>query len=180
MTDIATDDVQQLLALGISATERGEYASAIHVLRRVYELVPPAAAPLGLSYYGLCLAKVERKTKKGAELCQKAIELQFYEGKHWANLVRVYIAGNSRRKAIETLENGLRKMKNDKALVRVREEIGYRKAPYFRFLRRQNPLNKMYSRSMPGLQKRGKIIATLIAILIYFGFVAAIFMAILK
>src|SRR5689334_10355145 len=113
MTDIPTDDAQQLLALGISATERGEYASALHVLRRVYELVPPAAAPLGLSYYGLCVAKAEKKTKNAVELCQKAIELQFYEGKHWANLVRVYIAGKSRRKAIEVLEDGLRKLKND-------------------------------------------------------------------
>jgi tetratricopeptide (TPR) repeat protein len=180
MTDITTDDAQKLLAVGIAATERREYASALHVLRRVYELVPPAAAPLGLSYYGLCIAKVEKKTKAGAELCQKAIELQFYEGKHWANLVRVYIAGNSRRKAIETLENGLRKLKTDKDLIRVREEIGYRKAPYIRFLRRQNPINKIFSRSMPQLQRRGRVITTVLLILIYFGFVAAIFLTILK
>jgi tetratricopeptide (TPR) repeat protein len=176
----APDDVQQLLSVGISATERGEYASALQLLRRAYELIPPASAPLGLSYYGLCIAKAERKSKVGAELCQKAIELQFYEGKHWANLVRVYIAAKSRRKAVHVLEEGLRKLRNDSALIRVREEIGYRKAPYFRFLSRQNPLNKVYSRSAVKLRRRGRIIVILVASVIYIAFLVAVFFAVLK
>ena len=174
------DDVQQLLSVGIAATERGEYASALQLLRRAYELIPAASAPLGLSYYGLCLVKAEKKSKMGAELCQKAIELQFYEGRHWANLVRVYIAAKSRRKAVQVLEEGMRKLRNDAALMRVREEIGYRKAPYFRFLSRQNPLNKVYSRSAVKLRRRGRIIALVIASLLYIAFLVAVFAAVLK
>jgi tetratricopeptide (TPR) repeat protein len=175
-----TDDPQQLLTIGIAATERGEFASALAVLRRVYELVPPASAALGLSYYGLCVAKTEHKTKQAADLCQKAIELQFYEGKHWANLVRVYIAGKSRRKAVEVLEEGLRKLRNDKSLLRVRDEIGYRKSPYLQSLPRQHPLNKFYSRTFGKLRKRGKIIAIVFACLLYIGFLVGVFFAILK
>lgn len=174
------DDPQQLLTIGIAATERGEFASALHVLRRVYELVPHAAAPLGLSYYGLCLAQAEKKTKAGAELCTKAIELQFYEGRHWANLVRVYIAGKSRRKAVSVLEDGLRKLRNDAALLRVRAEIGYRKSPYLRGISRTHPLNKLYSRTIPRLQRRGRIIAAIVGVLLYIAFVTAIFFAVLK
>jgi tetratricopeptide (TPR) repeat protein len=181
MSDIqSTEDVPEAVTLGVAATERGDYEAALQVFRHVYQLVPPESAPLGLSSYGLCLAKVEKKNKMGAELCQKAIDLQFYEGRHWANLVRVYIAGKNRRKAVEVLEKGLKKMRNDRALVRVREEIGYRKAPYFRSLRRQHPLNKLYSRSAAKLKRRAKAILLVIASIIYLAMCVALFFLILK
>jgi tetratricopeptide (TPR) repeat protein len=174
------DDVPQMLKLGIAATERGEYEPALQLLKRVYQLVPPEKAPQGLSYYGLCLARVEKKTKQGAELCQKAIALESYEGKHWANLVRLWIGGNSRRKAVEALEKGLKATRNDKALLRVREEIGYRKAPYFRFLSRSNPLNKAYSKSIGKVGPHVKIIIIVIAAAIYIAMVVGVFFMVLK
>lgn len=169
-----------MLTLGISATDRGDYHGALELFRRVYQVVPPDKAPQGLSSYGLCVAKVERKTKTAAELCQKAIEVEFYEGRHWANLVRVYIAGNSRRKAVEVLETGLKKMRKDSALLRVREEIGYRKAPYLRLLSRQNPINKFYSRTAAKLKGNGRTVVMTIAGAIYAVFLVALFFWILK
>ncbi len=180
MSESALDDVSQMLSLGVAAAERGDHASALPLLKRVYELTPPDKAPQALSLYGLCIAKVEKKNKLGADLCQKAIDLQFYEGRHWANLVRVYIAGKNRRKAVEVLEKGLRKMRNDSALLRVREEIGYRKTPYFRFMRRQHPLNRLYSRYARVVGKNAKWILIGVGGAIYIALLTGVFFLILK
>jgi tetratricopeptide (TPR) repeat protein len=173
-------EIGQMLAVGIAATERGDFEGAIKLLSHLYRLVPADKFPQGLSAYGLCVAKVEKKNKVGAEFCEKAIKLEPFDGKHWANLVRVYIAAKNRRKAVEVLEKGLKKMRNDKALIQVREEIKYRQAPYFRFLRRTHPLNKLYSRTAGRLKRRGKIIAIIVAALLYLAAMAGVFFAILE
>lgn len=176
----AVNDPGQLLALGIAATERGDYAAGLQLLGHLYQLVPPEKMPKGLSSYGLCVAKAGAKNKAGADICEKAIKLEFYEGRHWANLVRVYIAAKNRKKAVEILENGLKKMRNDKALLRVREEIGYRRAPYFRFLKRTNPLNKLYSRWAERTKKRSRVIILVAGGLVYLAMLVGVFFLILE
>lgn len=179
MTDVPFD-IAEMLTVGIAAAERGEYAGALQVLSAVYRTVPPDKMPQGLSSYGLCLARVEGKRKIGAELCQKAIELQSYEGKHRANLVRVYVVAKNRRKAVETLDDSLRKLRNDPELLRVRQEIGYRQAPQLSFLSRQNPINKLFSRHATKVQRRGKIILIVTASLLYALIIAGVFKLIVK
>ena len=171
-------EINQMLTVGVAAAERGDYEGALNLLSKVYRLVPAEKFPQGLSAYGLCVAKVEKKNKAAAEFCQKAIDLQPYEGKHWANLVRVYIGAKNRRKAVEILEKGLKKTRNDAALVQVRSDIGYRQAPYFRFLRRQHPLNKLYSRTAGRLKRRGKIIAIAILGILYLAMMFGLYTAI--
>ncbi|HEY8131376.1 MAG TPA: tetratricopeptide repeat protein [Thermoanaerobaculia bacterium] len=133
--------------MGIAATDRGEYAAALPLLSAVYRNTPFEKFPQGLSYYGLCLAQVERKHKQGIQLCEQAMQLESTQGRHWANLVRLYIVGKNRRKAVQVLDSGLEKLGNDPALLRVRQEIGYRQAPSLGFLPRRNPLNKVFSRT---------------------------------
>ncbi len=139
--------MSEMLHRGIAASERGEYAAALQLLEAVYKIAPPETMPLGLSSYGLCLAQVQKKQKMGLQLCQKAMELQSGEGMHWANLVRLYIVGKNRRKAVETLHSGLQKLGDNPALLRVRREIGYRQAPSLSFLPRQHLLNRLFSKT---------------------------------
>ena len=179
MTDFPLD-ITQMMNAGIAATDRGEYENALRVFSVLYTKVPAEKMPQGLSSYGLCLARVEGKRKLGADLCQKAIQLQSYEGRHHANLVRVYVTAQNRKKAVDVLDNSLRRLRNDPELVRVRKEIGYRQSPQLAFLPRTNPINKLYSSFVPRLKGRGKILAIAIASLIYAGFIAAIFKLIVK
>ena len=51
---------------------------------------------------------MQKKYKPAIDLCKRAIELQFYNGDHYANLARVYVAAGNRKKAIETVEQGLK------------------------------------------------------------------------
>ena len=179
MTEVPTD-ISQMMSAGVAATERGDYTGALRVLSAVYTTVPAEKLPAGLSSYGLCLARVEGKRKMGAELCQKAIKLQSYEGKHWANLVRVYIVAKNRKKAVETLDDSLKKLRHDPELLRVRQEIGYRQAPSLSFLPRQNFLNKFFSRYAIGLAQRSKIIVIVVMSLLYAVIIAGIFKLIVK
>lgn len=180
MSEFMPGDYSQMLNLGIAATDRGEYAAALQILQTVYGRVRQEAMPQGLSSYGLCLARVEGKRKLGAELCQKATQLEFYEGKHWANLVRIYIVAKNRRKAVETLDDSLRRLRNDPALLRVRQEIGYRKSPSLPFFSRTNPINKLYSRMARTLKKRAKLIGIVIAALLYVAIVVEVCRMIIK
>jgi tetratricopeptide (TPR) repeat protein len=140
------DTIAQILSRGIDLAARGRYAAALPIFITVYRHIPEEKYPQGLSSYGLCLSRIERKNKLGVELCERAMLLQPADTSHRANLVRLYAAANQRRKAVEVLEKGLRRARFDPKLLLVRDEIGYRQAPSLRFVRRTHPLNKLYSR----------------------------------
>jgi hypothetical protein len=140
------DTIAQILGRGIDLTARGHFAAALPIFATVYKHIPPEKYPQGLSSYGLCLGRVERKNKLGAELCERAMVLQPGDASHRANLVRLYAGANQRRKAVEVLEKGLRRARYEPKLLLVRDEIGYRQSPSLRFLRRTHPLNRLYSR----------------------------------
>jgi hypothetical protein len=132
--------------LAIEATRDEEFLKGLTLFLDVYgnDAAPPIKNPKdasALSYFGLCLAMVHRKFKEGVELCKRAIDLEFYNGDHYANLARVYIAGNNRKKAVETAEAGLRVANENDALQAVRKELGVRSRPTVPFLDRAHPIN---------------------------------------
>jgi tetratricopeptide (TPR) repeat protein len=95
----------------------------------------------GLSYFGLSLALVRKQMKMAIDLCRRAIEVEFYNPDHYANLARVYSAGGNRKKAVETAEQGLKLHPENDYLISVRQSLGVRAAPAVPFLDRANPIN---------------------------------------
>jgi len=95
----------------------------------------------GLSWFGLCLALMRKQFKPAIELCRRAIDLEFYNGEHYANLARVYVAAGNRKKALETVEQGLRLVPEHDYLIQVRRSLGVRAVPPVPFLDRANPIN---------------------------------------
>lgn len=95
----------------------------------------------GLSFFGLSLALVRKEMKPAIDLCRRAIELEFYNGDHYANLARVYATAGNRKKAIETAEQGLKLAPDHEYLRAVRKSFGVRSEPYVPFLTRRNPIN---------------------------------------
>ncbi len=105
---------------------------------------PPIQNPKdasGLSFFGLCLALVQKNYKTAIDLCKRAIDLEFYNGDHYANLSRVYSAQGNRKKAVETAERGLKLVPEHEALLAVRKGLGVRSRPAVPFLDRANPVN---------------------------------------
>jgi hypothetical protein len=130
----------------IRATLEHDYLKALTQFMDIYgtEDAPPIQSPrdaMGLSYFGLVLALVQKNFKPAVDLCKRAIDLEFYNGDHYANLARVYVAGNQRKKAVETAEAGLKVAPENESLLEVRKELGIRSRPPVPFLDRSNPVN---------------------------------------
>jgi hypothetical protein len=122
-----------------------EFLSALTLFLDVYgtEDVPLTQPKTitGMSWFGLCLALVRKQIKPGVDLCRRAIDLEFYNGDHYANLARVYVAANNRKKALETVEAGLKAAPGHDYLLSVRKTLGIRARPALPFLDRTNPIN---------------------------------------
>ncbi|MGZ8709320.1 MAG: hypothetical protein ACXW28_03755 [Thermoanaerobaculia bacterium] len=136
----------QDIELAIVATKDHDYLKALTTFIEIYgtESSPPIQTPKdasGLSYFGLCLALVRKQYKAGVDLCKRAIDLEFYNGDHYANLARVYMASNNRKKAVETADQGLKLVPEHEYLTEVRGELGVRKRPAVPILDRSNPIN---------------------------------------
>lgn len=127
-------------------TRQGDYLHALTMFIEIYGTdsampkINPKAAN-GLSFFGLCLALVQKKYKDAIDLCKRAIELEFYNGDHYANLTRVYTAAGNRKKAIETAEAGLKILPEHEELLKARAELGVRARPAVPFLGRGHPIN---------------------------------------
>lgn len=130
----------------IEATQDEDYLRALTLFVDVYggEDAPTSLntkAAKGLSYFGLCVALVQKKYKSAIDLCKRALELEFYNGEHYINLMKVYVAAGNRKKALETVEAGLKLHPEDDALLRARRSLGVRARPAVPFLDRSNPIN---------------------------------------
>ncbi len=135
-------EVDHAIVLAKSA----EYLQALTLFLETYgtDDAPPIRSPkdaAGLSYFGLCLALVKKEFKTAVQLCKRAIDLEFYNGDHYANLARVYAAAGNRKKAVETAESGLRLQPENEMLRAARRSLGIRSRPSVPFLDRANPIN---------------------------------------
>ena len=141
-----TSNLLQRIDDAIEQTNKGEYLPALSAFIEIYgtEDAPPlttAKAASGLSYFGLCLALIEKKYKAAIELCKRAVALQFYNPDHWVNLTRVYAAAGHRRKALDAVETGLKQHPDYEPLVAIRHTLGVRARPPVPFLDRSHPIN---------------------------------------
>jgi tetratricopeptide (TPR) repeat protein len=130
----------------IRAAREEDFLRALTMFIDIYgtEDSPPIRTPKdasGLSYFGLALALMQKKFKPAIDLCRRAIDLEFYNGDHYANLARVYAAAGNRKKAVETAEQGLKLVHEHDYLLRVRTSFGVRSRPAVPFLDRTNPIN---------------------------------------
>jgi len=139
-------EANQKIAQGIVATRGEDYLQGLTLFLDVYgtEDQPPISgtkAAEGLSYFGLCIALVSKKYKTAIDLAKRAIDLQFYNGDHYANLTKIYVAAGNRKKALETAEAGLKLLPDHDGLVETRQSLGVRARPAVPLLDRSNPIN---------------------------------------
>ena len=139
-----TGNLDDLVELGITAARASQYERGLVFLAEAYRHLSRdkhrQSGPL-LSYYGLCLALHRGRIKEAAEFCWLGVEKDHFNPDAYYNMARVWMAGKSRRKAVEALEKGLALDPRHPGLKRLRTEFGARKSPVIPFLHRDNPLN---------------------------------------
>jgi tetratricopeptide (TPR) repeat protein len=138
--------LSQKINEAIATTRDEDYLKALTLFVDIYggEEAPSSLnskAATGLSYFGLCLALVQKKYKIAIDLCKRALELEFYNADHYVNLTRVYVAAGNRKKALETVEAGLKLHAEYEPLRHARRSLGVRARPAVPFLERSNPIN---------------------------------------
>lgn len=133
------------IRVAIAATEREDFGAALKIFSPLHTAGQLTSTD-ALSYYGLCLARGEKRYNLAIKFCQEAISAHFYDSTHYVNLVKVYLAAGSRKRAVETLETGLTRMPKDESLIAMRAAMGYRARPVLKMLRRDNPLNIVLGR----------------------------------
>ncbi|HKS24214.1 MAG TPA: tetratricopeptide repeat protein [Thermoanaerobaculia bacterium] len=142
----------------IEATKEEDFLRALTLFVDVYggDDAPTqlnSKSAKGLSYFGLCIALVQKKYKTAIDLCKRALELEFYNGDHYINLMKVYVAAGNRKKALETVESGLKLHPEDEALLDARRSLGVRARPAVPFLGRTNPINVSLGRARHAKKK---------------------------
>lgn len=130
----------------VQAARNDDFLRALTMFLDIYGSEEPVSlskrkAAMGLSWFGLSLALIRKRFKPAIDLCRRAIELEFYNGDHYANLARVYVVAGNRKKAWETIEEGLRKIPEHDYLLDVKASLGVRADPAVPFLSRTNPIN---------------------------------------
>jgi tetratricopeptide (TPR) repeat protein len=130
----------------IRAAREEDFLRALTMFMDIYgtEDSPPIKTPKaasGLSYFGLAIALMRKQIKPAIDLCRRAVDLEFYNGDHYANLARVYVVAGNRKKALETIEQGLRLVPGHDYLIAVRRSLGVRSRPSVPFLDRSHPIN---------------------------------------
>lgn len=133
--------VEAMLRRGMAAVEREDYQQGFQILSRIYTLSSDDPVD-GLSHYGVCVALLHKKHREGLRLCQRAIDIQFYNSVHYANTTKVYLNAGNRKKAVAVLEQGLQRLPKDQVLMDLRERIGWRRGNPIPFLHRDNFLNR--------------------------------------
>lgn len=161
MSQIPERESAVLIQQGIDAVRADEFLLGFTLLSEAYRGPVENKTPDGLSFYGLCLALVEKKYKPAIELCRRAVELQFYHAEHYVNLAKVYLAAGNRKKAVSTLEDGLRVLPDDESIIAFRRQVGVRARPAIPFLSRSNPLNiaigrAIYARKLARARKKAE------------------------
>jgi hypothetical protein len=147
-------EVQNAVRVAIEAVERNDYAAAMRILSPLHT-AGLLDSPTGTSYYALCLAKTEGKFNAAAKMCQDVIDHQWFDATHHINLVKIFLAAKSRRKAVEVLERAMARLPKDETILAMRSAMGYRARPVIGFLHRDNALNIILGRMRHRRQQRG-------------------------
>lgn len=133
---------------GLRLCRAGRYEDGHTLLRTVTEEGSTAELPsielpgVFFSYLGYCIAAFEARYNDGLALCERAIEMEFYNTENHFNLARTYMLLESRKKAIQAVRAGLRVDPQDGRLRALMRELGLRKRPPIPFLDRSHTINR--------------------------------------
>ncbi len=145
--DPEVDTVEERIRRAVSLTREEKYAEALEIFEKSLAAVDGGSvqqkrlASTAFSFYGVCMAKVKHRYGQAVQCCQISLKHNFLEPEHHHNLALVYLERGDRRRAVETLNAGLRLDGSNKRLNRLYDEIGRRRSPVLSFLSRNNALN---------------------------------------
>jgi tetratricopeptide (TPR) repeat protein len=139
--------LEEQIRQAIELTREEQYREALELFEKNLAAVDGGSvqqkrlAAYAFSFYGVCMAKVQRRYGQAVQCCQISLKHNFLDPEHHHNLALVYLERGDRARAVETLNAGLRLDSRNRRIHRVFDEIGRRRPPVIPFLSRNNLLN---------------------------------------
>jgi hypothetical protein len=138
------------LAEAVHATRAGQYVQALEIFERHpcdTQMDTPEDERLRiLSYYGLCQAMVWGKTRQPLSWCKAAVSDCTPTADLYFNLGMVHLRARQRDLAKKAFQDGLRLDPNHAEILGTLDRLRLRRRPFFSFLERKHPLNKLFGR----------------------------------
>ena len=97
--------------------------------------------PYYLSFFGVSVARAQRKWAAAVNLCEIAVSLKRDEAQLYLNLAEVYVSAGRRDDAIELLDTASIYCPTEARIKQVRGSLGRRSSPVLPFLGRGHFLN---------------------------------------
>jgi len=94
------------------------------------------------SFYGLVLGLCERRWEQALELCRSAARDEFFDPIHYYNLARLHLAFGFKAEGLRLLKRALLIAPGHEEIMEALRQLGVRKRPPLKFLRRENLLNR--------------------------------------
>jgi tetratricopeptide (TPR) repeat protein len=139
-----------LFQLGRASLDNRRYHEALDYLQRAIDMQrlhdPHKDRMKHLSYLGLALTMARGRSPEALEMCEQAIEREFYDPDIFCNLGIVYLRNRRKSDAYGAFARGLRLMPDHP---RIHEEMvvfGLRRRPTLPFLPRSHPFNRVTGR----------------------------------
>jgi tetratricopeptide (TPR) repeat protein len=151
---VSATSVQRTFLQGLNYLQQNHLAEAANAFRFAFKEHP--GNPQYVSYYGLILALYEGNFHDAVNFCRGAIVHSSGEADYYLNLCRVYAKAGQRKKALETLLEGMRAGANQSVLKVEMKRMGCRRKPVLPFLSRDNILNKSLGKLTYQLRKNQK------------------------
>lgn len=140
----ATLSAEEHFTRGRALLEEGRADAAFEHFRAAHGLQRGCARYS--SFYGLCLALVERRFNKGVELCRAAVKDEFFNPELYLNLARVHLDFGFKSEGLRYLRRGLMIDPANAAIAAELARLGQRRRPVLRFLPRRHLLNRWLGR----------------------------------
>lgn len=124
---------------GIILLKQNKTGEAFLAFKQALKIKPEE--PMFLSYFGLCLAMIDKSAVDAVVLCEKAAKEGFFHPELFINLGKVYLIKHDRKKAFMAFKKGLSVDGKNSDLQNELKKMGIRKQPIFPSLGRNNAIN---------------------------------------
>jgi len=132
------NSMQSLLAQGIKVLDQGSPLTALMHFEAASKL---GMTPVLKAYIGYCRALERREFRVGLTLCREATIEDSQNNRVWLLMGRTCLVAGQKRPAIQAFRRGL-KIGSSPEIITELKNLGVRRAPVFRALDRDHPLNK--------------------------------------
>jgi len=135
---------------GRELLQGGDPGAAFEHFRSAYSLQRDNARYR--SFYGLCVALVDRRFNKGLELCGAAVKEEFFNPDLYLNLARVHLSFGFKAEGLRYLRRALMIDPGNAEAQEELNRLGLRRRPVLTFLPRRHLLNRWLGRARQRLR----------------------------